>query len=173
MLSKYQSIDTTIELVLSIGPGACLSKLDIKEAYQMVPVHPEDWSLLGMCWHRAYYVDTRLPFGLPSAHKTFNVVADALHWIMTRTGIQNMIHYLDDFLMVKPSASKDHALSTALTIWESLGVPVAPNKVEGTATCLCFLGIELDTVPSPPASHLTSLSGCNLFCTLRATKKPT
>ena len=57
---KYPSIDTAIKLVLSVGPGACLSKLDIKEAYQMMPVHPEDWSLLGMRWHRAYYVDTCL-----------------------------------------------------------------------------------------------------------------
>ena len=160
---KYPSIDTAIELVLSLGPGAYLSKLDIKEAYRMVPVHPEDWPLLGMRWQGAYYVDTRLPFGLRSAPKIFNAVADALHWIMTHKGIQNMIHYLDDFLMIEPPASKGHALSTALTIWESLGAPVAPNKAEGPATCLCFLGIELDTVhltarlPSDKLERLQSL----------------
>ena len=39
---KYPLINTAIELVLSLGQGACVSKLDIKEAYQMVPVQPED-----------------------------------------------------------------------------------------------------------------------------------
>ena len=129
----------------------------------MVPIHPEDWPLLGMRWQGAYYVDTCLPFGLRSASKIFTALADALHWIMTSRGIQTMIHYLDDFLMVEPPASKGQALTTALDIWKSLGVPVTPSKAEGPTTCLCFLGIELDTVhltarlPSDKLERLQSL----------------
>ena len=41
-----------------------LAKLDLKEAYRMVPVHPQDRVLLGMHWKGETYVDAALPFGL-------------------------------------------------------------------------------------------------------------
>ena len=112
----------------------------------MVPVHPDDWPLLGMHWQGASYVDTRPPFGLRSAPKIFTAVADALHWIMVHQGMANSIHYLDDFLFVEPPLTTGSALRSALALWESLGVPVAPDKMEGPSTRLCFLGIELDSV---------------------------
>ena len=132
--------------MLRKGPGALFSKLDIKEVYRMVPVHPEDWLLLGMQWQGAFYIDTRLPFGLRSAPKIFTAVADTLQWIMAHQGIQSFLHYLDDFLFVEPKGSRGQAIPKTLAIWEALGVPVAPNKVEGPCTTLCFLGIELDSV---------------------------
>ena len=50
--------------------------LDIKSAYRIVPVHPEDKSLLGMQWKRLLYIDTCLPFGLWPASKIFTALAD-------------------------------------------------------------------------------------------------
>ena len=142
---RYPSFDVAAKLLLQLGPGAQMSKLDIKEAYRMVPVHREDWLLLGMQWRGAYYLNTRLPFGLRSAPKIFTAVADALQWIMLANGITSFIHYLDDFFFVKPPGLGGAALSRALALWESLGVPVAPNKVEGPSTTICFLGLELDS----------------------------
>ena len=141
----YPSFDVAARLLLEFGPGALMSKLDIKEAYRMVPVHPEDWLLLGMQWRNSYFLDTRLPFGLRSAPKIFTAVADALQWIMLAQGVKSFIHYLDDFFFVEPPGLGGVAISRALAIWESLGVPVAPNKVEGPSTSLCFLGLELDS----------------------------
>ena len=37
------------------------------------------------------------------------------------------------------------ALATVLRVFERLGLPVAPNKLEGPWTCLTFLGFELDS----------------------------
>ena len=51
-----------------------------------VPVHPMDRSLLGMRWEGALYIDTALPFGLRSAPKIFNAVADAVEWVARRQG---------------------------------------------------------------------------------------
>ena len=53
-------------------------KLDLKDAYRMVPVHPDDQHLLGISWRDGIYVDRALPFGLRSAPKLFSTVADAL-----------------------------------------------------------------------------------------------
>ena len=39
---KYTSVDHLSSLILSEGKGAFLAKTDIKEAYRMVPVYPDD-----------------------------------------------------------------------------------------------------------------------------------
>ena len=36
-----------------------LAKLDLENAYQIVPVHPDDQWLLGMEWEGGWYVDTK------------------------------------------------------------------------------------------------------------------
>lgn len=81
--------------------GAILAKLDIKSAYRLVPVHPNDRHLLGvqlMERRAAYYVDGMLPFGLRSAPKIFMAIADGLEWIMRERGMTFMDHYFDDFI---------------------------------------------------------------------------
>lgn len=46
-LFKYSLSDMAAQLILVHGLGAIMSKLDIKEAYQMVPVHLDNVFLLG------------------------------------------------------------------------------------------------------------------------------
>ena len=45
-------------------------------------------------------MDGMLPFGLSSAPKIFNSVADALEWCVSREGVEFIFHYLDDFAVV-------------------------------------------------------------------------
>ena len=75
---SYISVDDAAELIRHTGRGAFLAKVDIKQAYRMVPVHPDDHPLLGMVWEGALFVDSALPFGLRSTPKIFSVLADAL-----------------------------------------------------------------------------------------------
>ncbi len=48
----------------SLGVGAEMAKFDLESAYCIVPVHPDDWGLLGMEWKGKWYVDKTLPFYL-------------------------------------------------------------------------------------------------------------
>ena len=66
---RHPTIDLAIGQILQLGGRTQLSKLDIKDAYRIVPEHPQDWKLLGLFWKGSYYIDTRLPFGLGSAPK--------------------------------------------------------------------------------------------------------
>ena len=59
-----------------------MAKVDVKAAYRMVPVHPDDRYLLVMQWDGKLYIDTALPFGLRSAPKIFNALADAIEWVL-------------------------------------------------------------------------------------------
>ena len=80
--------------------GTLLAKLDIQAAYHMVPVHTDDCQLLGMVWKGSIYIDTTLPFGLQSAPKIFNSIADALEWVMKARGVHSVSHYLDDYIIM-------------------------------------------------------------------------
>ena len=112
----------------------------------MVPVHPDDRPLLGMVWEGELFTDSALPFGLRSAPKIFSALADALEWLVRREGVESVMHYLDDYLLVaKTKAGCRDALQILLQIFERLKVPVAPEKLEGPGTRLKFLGIEVNT----------------------------
>ena len=100
-----------------------------------------------MKWNGEMCVDKVLLFGLRSASKIYNAVADALLWILTRWDYVYGIHYLDDFLLFGESRSSQRAegLCEALARCEALGVPVAPGETEGPSTKMVFLGIQIET----------------------------
>ena len=143
----YISVDDAARAVVRTGRGALLAKVDIKSAYRIVEVHPEDRRLLGMQFDGLLFVDSVLPFGLRSAPKIFNALADALEWVVRRAGVRTLFHYLDDFLIVaRPASSQcSEDLHKLLEVFAHLRVPIVNEKLEGPATSLTFLGIALDT----------------------------
>ena len=58
-----------------------------------------------------------------------------------------IVYYLDNFLVLGSPQSDEckSALSILTNCCDSLEVPLAVEKLEGPATCLQFLGFELDT----------------------------
>lgn len=145
---KYVSLDDAVHLIRQLGPGTMLLKMDIKDAYRIIPVHPEDHHLLAISWEEKTYIDRALPFGLRSAPLIFTAVADAISWAIHCRGIRFFIHYLDDFLFFGTAGTLEaaQAAHTAASIFNELGIPVAEKKTEGPATSLTFLGILIDTV---------------------------
>ncbi len=79
--------------------------------------------------------------------KIFSAVADAAEWIARQTGIQFIIHYLDDFLIIGAPASDEcqKALICVKSIFGELGLPLVIEKVEVPATRIVFQGFELDS----------------------------
>ena len=82
----YTSVDEVVACVLKLGKGSLLAKMDLKQAYRNVPVHPQDRLLLGMEWQGDVFIDKVLPFGLRSAPLIFSALADCLQWIMEQRG---------------------------------------------------------------------------------------
>ena len=77
-IPKDLTIDTVIKHILITSRGTLLTKVDIKNAFWLLPVHPADRHMLVMKWNNQVYIDTHLPFGLHSAPKLFNILADLL-----------------------------------------------------------------------------------------------
>ncbi|KAL5516679.1 hypothetical protein EMCRGX_G002077 [Ephydatia muelleri] len=128
-----------------MGLGLLPSPLDIKVEFRrgtgVLTTRPQRTWLLAT-YHQC------LPFGLRSAPALFNHYAKALNWIMANNYGVQLLHYLDDFLLVGPPGKDTchEAMSRVLLVCVLLGIPVASEKLEGPTTTLTFLGIVLDTL---------------------------
>ena len=146
---SYCTIDDAYAILNNLGPGALMSKIDLKNAFRLIPVRPEDWNLLGICWRQQFFIDTCLPFGLRSAPYLFNQLSIAIHWILHHSyGVQHLLHYLDDFFTAGPATSPVCAqnLQSMFTLCEKINAPIKLSKVEGPTTSLTFLGILLNSL---------------------------
>ena len=68
---QYDSIDTITQLVIQFGQGALMAKTDIKDAFWIIPSHPDNHRLLCFSWDCFYYYDKCLPMGASSSCKIF------------------------------------------------------------------------------------------------------
>ena len=102
---KFHTAKISAYRVIATGPNTLLAKLDVKNIFRLLPVHPTDRHLLAMELENAIYLDTCLPFGLQSASKLFNILEELLAWIAQHNGVAFSIHYLDDFLTMGPPHS--------------------------------------------------------------------
>ena len=47
---QYVSVDDTVRMLICLGRGTRMAKVDLKSAFRMVPIDPLDWELLSMRW---------------------------------------------------------------------------------------------------------------------------
>ena len=127
---QYVRLDDAIRILLKLGPKCFMAKTDVKSAFRNIPVHPDDWELLGMKWRDLYFFDRVLPFGLRSAPFIFNMLSDALEWILIhKLGVSNVLHILDDFFIAEPAPRSAclTSLCKLLCLFTELDVPIAPG----------------------------------------------
>ncbi|XP_070608807.1 uncharacterized protein [Erythrolamprus reginae] len=145
---RYASFDAAVTMVRKCGAGALMGKCDIKSAFRLLPIHPDDFELLGFHFEGGYYVDRALPMGCSVSCSLFESFSTFLEWALRRqSGLGTVVHYLDDFLLAGPAHSEQcFALMRDFeALCAQLGVPLASEKTEGPATRITFLGIELDS----------------------------
>lgn len=146
---RYTSVDQAVSMVRSCGKGALMAKADIESAFRLLPVHPQDFCLLGFQFEGSYYVDRALPMGCSVSCAAFEAFSTFLEWlVISRSADPHVAHYLDDFLFAGKAGSENCPclLLTFKGICAYLGVPLAHGKTEGPVSVLTFLGIELDSV---------------------------
>ena len=145
---SYCSVDDAFAIVSTLERGALMAKIDLKNAFCLIPVRPQDWNLLGIKWHDQFYIDTCLPFGLRSAPLLFTQLADAIHWSLQHNhGVRHVLHYLDDFFTAGSPGSTEcsNNLQAMLSLCTTVNALVKSSKNDGASTRLTFLGIVIDT----------------------------
>jgi len=160
---RYATIDDAIKLIKSTGQGRLLAETDIKSAFRIIPIHPEDYGLLGMQWRGLYYYDRCMAIGCSSSCLTFEKFSTAVEWVAYHNlGIGCILHLLDDFLLVACCFTQlcHKQLDLFLSLCSYLGIPMAPEKTCGSATTMSFAAIELDSIPLEAWLPLDKIDKC-------------
>ena len=145
---SYVGLTAAIEKILKYGKSCLMAKFDLKRAYRLLAIKPEERCLLIVKWNGFYYVDLCLPFGLRSAPRIFTRFSDILEWILKYHGqIDDIQHSLDDFFICGPPGSSlcYEKLQKAFEICNDLGVEIEHSKTAGPSTSILFLGLTIDT----------------------------
>lgn len=144
---QYTSFDEAIFMLQDLGRHCKLFKIDLRNAFRLLPVRHEDFDLLGFMYDGYYFVDKCVPFGCSISCSIFEKFATFLEsYIRYMRPQSSLIHYLADFLGGDKSSQDCQAsMANFQKCVDELNIPVALEKSEGPAEVLVFLGLELDS----------------------------
>ena len=131
-----------------MGRGALISKEDLKDAYKQLRLHPEDWKFTGVCFEGYFYFSSYPVFGSSSSPGNFERYSSVTEWTARRHGVGDLVHYLDDFLLISNPDNESLARSRLRKFREivaSLGWTLKTEKAESLRTSLTYLGVKIDT----------------------------
>ena len=138
------------------GKGAIMSKLDMKDAYKLIPAKRQDWRLQGMSWAGRYFVDLKGTFGgTPSVANYDALSATTQDLAILRAGIPRrwVLRTLDDSPVVAPAGTGwTPAFTRAyIDVCKQLDIPLAEpcpkrEKAFMNETSGRVLGIWFDTM---------------------------
>ena len=155
---KMESVRTVKGLMQK---GDWLVKLDLKDAYLSVPIHPAHQKFLKFQWQGSTWQFQSLPFGLSSAPYVFTKLMKSVVATLRKLGIR-LVLYLDDMLVM--ASSKEEAkrhLATIMQLLLSLGFIINLKKsVLSPVQELEFLGFILNSnkmIISLPSHKLHAL----------------
>ncbi len=98
---KYATLKDAVTWIQQLGPGCYLAKSDIKSAFRIVPLHPSQYPLMGFKWEGLYYYDKCLAMGLAESCRIFELVSDAILFILKHHfNLEKIVKVLDDFLFL-------------------------------------------------------------------------
>jgi hypothetical protein len=143
MLMKFND---AVKEITRKGKGCLLAKFDIKDAFRLIRVRPDQQIMLGMKFMQWYFVELTLPFGLKSAPGLFEMFSTAIEKFILNEGVESLFHYLDDFLLITLKglqSAKEYDI--VLKVFKELKVELAKEKLSPPTTRLEFLGLILDS----------------------------
>ena len=128
------------DLMASLTGGKCLTKLDLRAAYQQMPLDAESAKLVTINTHQGLYEYTKLPFGVSSAPAIFQRAMDAI-----LQGLPHVLCYLDDIL-ITGSSEKEHMvnLEEVLRRLREHGITLKREKCSFFTESVEYLGRVID-----------------------------
>ncbi|MCP3890193.1 MAG: hypothetical protein GY702_15175, partial [Desulfobulbaceae bacterium] len=145
---SYETLDTCIDIIASIGEGTLVAKGDILDAYYILKIEKNSYKLLGFFWQGNYYFQKCLPMGLTTSCNEFELFSRAVQWILiNKLNVKHMSHILDDFMFFGRPDTNDclNGLNAFIALSESLGIPLKEEKTVLPTTRVELHGILVDT----------------------------
>jgi len=82
--------------------NAYMGKIDLKDAYHLIPMHPDFYFYLCFSWRNKYYHYSCVPFGLASAPRLFTKILRPVLSYLRKQNFES-VGFLDDFLLKSDS----------------------------------------------------------------------
>ena len=129
-----------------LKPGDWMTKVDLKDAYFMIPVTTDHRKLLQFKWLGETYQFNCLPFGLSSAPWVFTKTTKPIVAILRTMGLR-MIMYIDDILILSETESLSREQTAGLIfLLENLGFIISyPKSFLTSSKRIEFLGFIVDS----------------------------
>ena len=140
---NYPSVDTIVNSLKSLGPGALLYKIDISRAFRHISIDPGDLDLLGIK-HEHLFIDRTLPFGFRHGSVFFQRCTDAIRFIMKHK-FPYLYNYIDDLVYTGLPHNIHQSYTTLLGLLQELGLEISQSKLIAPTSCAVCLGIEINT----------------------------
>ena len=112
-------------LLVLLGRGTLLHKVDIGRAFRHIKIDPADYNLLGL-YRNGFFIDTCLPFGYRHGSAHFQRLSDAIRYVMQKAGY--VTNYIDDILGHTLSSQANQSFQYLLTLLQELGLDINPKK---------------------------------------------
>jgi len=142
---------TLDDIQTAMNGSKVFSKLDFKEGYRQIKLHPNSRHLTTFSTHKGLFRDTRLSPGLSAGAESFQwIVGDVIK------DINNVMNVSDDIMIHgKDQASHDKALHELLSRLESVGFTANLAKCEFNTSSIDFFGVNFSKAGmSPLASRV-------------------
>ena len=148
--------------------GDFTMKLDLKDAYYAIPIHPTHRKYLRFVYQNRVYEFQCLPFGLSSAPRAFTRTLKPVLAVLRSLGIRIVIYFNDMLLLHQQSKVLQRMFAQVVSFLEKLGFLVKIEKCSVTPSqCIVFLGAKLDsktmTISLPQPKLSTILDTCQVL----------
>lgn len=161
---SYEDFDHVASQIVTQGVGALISKVDIKSAFCILPIHPSYIYLFGFTFKDSYFMDKCLPLGCSLSCVLFETFStDIQDFLISKYSFHCVSHILDDFIFIGPSGSQlcQKQLDCFLDLSDYSGVPIKSSKTVYPTRGGPIHGIFVNTndlMARLPADKLTPLT---------------
>ena len=141
-----------------------MTKIDLKDAYFSVAIHPQSQKFLIFLWQNKAFQFCSLPFGLNIAPSLLTRLMKPVAGFLTKRGVRLLL-YLDDMLIIGSTPRKVNDFTQmAVNLLKALGFIINLDKSVLTPTqVITFLGFTINsitmrfTLPSEKVQKLLTL----------------
>ena len=130
------SIPLPEDVFVKLQGGKRFTKLDLKNAYQQLPLDPDSQQFVTINTHRGLYRYKRLPFGIASSPAIFQRTMDII-----LQGLEHVAAIQDDILITgKDDEHHIQNLNTVLSRLDSYGLRLQLNKCKFMQQSVTYMG---------------------------------
>ena len=137
------------DVFVKLRGGKRFTKLDLKNAYQQLPLDPDSQQFVTINTHRGLYRYKRLPFGIASSPAIFQRTMDII-----LQSLQHVAAIQDDILITgKDDGQHIQNLSTVLSRLDSYGLRLQLGKCKFMQRSVTYMGCVISAVGISPTEE--------------------